>query len=222
MNNTSAFEKQSILEFLMELKDYRRGQGKRHELHIIMIIIIMAIMSGAKSERAIVRFAKNNRDELIESLNIKRKEVPSRSVISGAIQNTDFEELEKIFYKWSLQFISIEKGDWINIDGKSIGGTVVNVGNKMQDFISLITVFVNKKKQVLSVGKINTNKENEIKKVRDLINMLDLHGVTFTLDALHCQTKTIETIVTGGNAYVINVKKNQKNLLQNIKKIALK
>ena len=160
MEKATSDQKQSIFEFLNELKDYRRKQGQRHSLQLVLIIIITAIMSGAKSERAIVRFAKNNRDELIESLNIKRKEIPSRSVISGAIQNTDFEDFEKIFYKRSLQFIHAEKGDRINIDGKSIGGTAVNAGNKMQDFISLTTVFVNKKKQALSVGKINTNKKN--------------------------------------------------------------
>ena len=63
----------------------------------------------------------------------------------------------------------------------------------MQDFMSLVTIFANKKKQALFVGKINTKKENEVPKVQELIEMLDLQGITYTLDALHAQKKTVET-----------------------------
>jgi len=210
--------KKNIFELLKELKDHRRGQGQRHSLQIVLTIIIMAIMSGAKSERAVTRFAKNNKNKLIELLRIKREEVPSRSVISGMIQNIDFKQLENLFYKWSIQFISIEKGEWISLDGKAIKGTVVNANDKMQDFVSLVTVFVSKKKQILSVGKINIKKENELPTVRQLIEMLDLQNVTFTLDALHCQAKTVKTIIDTQNDYIIGVKENQKNLLKQIKK----
>jgi hypothetical protein len=220
MNKAYPTVKENLFESLKELKDYRRGQGQRHSLQTILIIVIMAIMSGVKGERAIARFAKNNEEELIELLKIKRKQVPSRSVISGLIQNIDFNQLENIFRRWAMQFISIDKGDWISIDGKAINGTVVNAQDKMQSFVSLVTVFVNKKKQVLSVGKIDTNKESEIQTVQNLINMLDLQGVIFTLDALHCQTKTVETIVSSKNDYVINVKGNQKKLLTDVKKLS--
>ena len=177
-------------------------------------------MSGAKSERAIARFAKNNKKELVKLLGIKRKEVPSKSVISGVIQNIDFKKLERIFYKWSIQYIHIEKGEWISIDGKSIRGTYKYPDTGLQDFISLVTIFLSKKKQVLSVGKLNVKKENEIPTVRQLIEMLDLHDVTFTLDALHCQSKTMKTIVDTKNNYIIGVKDNQKYLLKQIKKTA--
>ena len=151
-------------------------------------------------------------------MEIERGEIPSRYVIREVIQHIEFNELEKIFYKWSKQHIEIEKGEWINIDGKAIRGTVINKNSSLQDFVSLVSVFVNKRKQVLSVGKINTKKENEIPAVRELIQLLDLQGVIFTLDALHCQVKTVETIVESGNDYVIGVKGNQPKLLEQLKK----
>ena len=211
--------KKNLFELLEELKDHRRKQGQRHSLQTILIVIIMAIMSGAKGERAVSRFAKNNEQELIRLLKIKRKKVPSRSVISGVIQNINFKKLENIFYKWSMQFISIKKNEWINLDGKAIRGTVANANSEMQDFVSLVTVFASRKQQVLSVGKINTKKENEIPTVRKLIEMLDLTGAIFTLDALHCQTKTVKTIIKTKNNYLIGVKGNQKKLYEQIKKL---
>lgn len=190
--------RENLLELLIrELKDHRRGQGKRHPIQIVVIIILMGIMGGAKSERGISRFASNNRKELVELLEIERGEIPSRSVIREVIGHIEFEELEEIFYKWSKQHIEIEKGDWISIDGKAIRGTLMHKNTSLQNFVSLVSVFVNKKKQVLSVGRLNTKKENEIPTVRELIQLIDLEGVVFTLDALHCQFETVKTIVEG-------------------------
>ena len=71
---------------------------------------------------------------------------------------------------------------------------------------------------MLSVGKINTKKENEIPTVRELIQLLDLEGVIFTLDALHCQVETVKIIVESRNDYVIGVKGNQPKLFEQVKK----
>jgi hypothetical protein len=49
----------NLLNILSQLEDNRRKQGMRHPLHILFLITVMAIMQGAKSERAIARFAIN-------------------------------------------------------------------------------------------------------------------------------------------------------------------
>ncbi|MBU1778736.1 ISAs1 family transposase [Patescibacteria group bacterium] len=217
-NKNAQKEEYSLLNLLTQIKDNRRKQGQRHPLHILFLITVMAIMQGAKSERAIARFAINNKASLIKELEITRGEVPSRRILAQFIQTLDFNKLQSLFHTWTSKFVNIKKGEWLSIDGKAIRGTITNANNPMQDFMSLVTVFANKKKQALAVGKINTKKENEIPTVRNLIEMLDLQGVTFTLDALHCQTKTTQTIIKTKNNYVIGVKDNQKNLLKQLKK----
>lgn len=207
-----------LITLLSQLEDYRRAQGQRHPLHILLLITIMGIMSGGRSERSIARFAENNKESLIKELNIKRDTVPSRKVLAKFIQHLDFNKLQSLFHTWTMKFVHIKPDEWLSVDGKAIRGTVTNSQNELQNFMSLVTVFASKRKSVLLVGKINTKKENEIPKVRELIEMLDLQGVTFTLDALHCQTKTINTILKGKNNYVIGVKDNQKNLHKQIKK----
>lgn len=166
-------QKENIFELLKKLKDHRRKQGQRHPLHIIALISIMGIMSGAKSERAVARFAKNNKAALIKSLQLERSEVPSKSVIGSFVQNMDFKKLEELFHSWTMQFVHREKGEWLSIDGKAMRGTVTNANTMMQDFVSLVSVFVSKKKQILGVGRINTKKENEIPQVKELIELLD-------------------------------------------------
>lgn len=208
----------SLLTLLSHLEDNRRKQGQRHPLHILFLITLMAIMQGAKSERAIARFAINNKDTLVKELRIERKEVPSRRILAKFIQTLDFNELQNLFYTWTTHFVTIKKGEWLSIDGKAIRGTVQNANDPLHDFMSLVSIFMNKKKQALFVGKINTKKENELPKVRALIETLGIQGVIFSLDALHAQEKTVRTIIQSKNDYVIGVKNNQKNLLKTLKK----
>lgn len=212
---------QDIIALLKTLKDHRRRQGQRHPLEVILLIIILAIMAGAKGERAIARFAQNNKKTLVKALGIERKEVPTRSVIKGVIENVDFMALQNIFYGWALKIIPIKKKDIISIDGKALKGTVREAQNNLQNFTSLVSVFASKRKQVLAATKIETKKESEIPAVQDLLEMLDLKDVTFTLDALHCQEKTVKIIKKTGNHYIVGVKNNQKKLCLDIKKMPL-
>ena len=178
----------------------------------------MAIMNGSKSERSISRFVENNKNDLIKYLQIKRKRLPTRNIIRGILQKVDFNKLEKIFYEWALYYVSIEEKDWISVDGKSIRGTVRNSQNKKHNFKSLVSIFASKQKQIISASKLEIKKENEIPVVKKLIKALDLEGVIFTLDAIHCQKETVKEIIKSKNDFVIGVKGNQKKLLKQIKK----
>ncbi len=209
---------ENLFELLQQLQDHRRKQGLMYTLPLVLLIVIMGIMNGAKSERAISRFAENNKDDLIKYLQIKKKRVPTRNIIRGILQRIDFQKLETIFYKWAKNYVEIKEKDWISIDGKAIKGTVQNSQNTKQNFKSLVSVFASKRKQIISASKLETKKTNEIPVVQKLIEELYLKGVIFTIDALHCQKKTVKKIIDGKNDYIIGVKGNQKKLLTQIKK----
>ncbi|MEM9685525.1 MAG: transposase family protein [Bacteroidota bacterium] len=53
-----------MFEFFNSLQDARRGQGQRHKFDNILIIVIMAIISGHQGLRGFTRFAKANEKEL--------------------------------------------------------------------------------------------------------------------------------------------------------------
>lgn len=123
-----------------------------------------------------------------------------------------------IFHKWAIGYVKIKDKEWVSIDGKAIGSTVGLNKPDFQKFVSLVSVFASKRRQVLSAGKILSHKESEIPKVKELIASLDLKGVVFTMDALHCQKETVKTITTTNNDYCIGVKGNQRKLRNRIKK----
>ncbi|MCK5510547.1 ISAs1 family transposase [Candidatus Parcubacteria bacterium] len=210
--------KKDLYEMLGKLPDFRRAQGRMHELRTVLIIIIMAIMSGYHGIRAIGDFIKKNRKDLLELFQPKNDKLPSRQTVGRVLQNTDFNELVKIFHDWAIGYIKIENQEWISIDGKAIGGTIDNRQNKLQNFISLVSIFSSKKKQILRVGKIENKKESEIPKVRELIKQLNLENIVFTLDALHPVKKLLKQLLKVKNNYVVGVKINRKKLYNQLKK----
>lgn len=219
MEYTKPFKEPNLWIWLGQLKDFRRAQGRRHPLQIVLLIIIMAIMGGAKSERALARFAKNNKKSLVRHLKIERNEVPSRTAMQTIIQHLNFEELQNGFQHWASSRVNLKKKDFVSIDGKALRGTVHNGCDALQSFINLVSAFAQERKQVLATKSIHNKKESEIPTAREIIALLDLEGVTFTLDALHAQTETLQSIVKSKNHYIVGVKKNQKGLWKNIQEV---
>lgn len=214
--------KNNLFKLISDIEDPRSCQGRMHSLPFILITTIMSIMNGATSFYAIRDFLEINKKDLFKLFKMKgkQKRLPSRMTISRLLWSLDFDKLKLLFYNWASSRIKIKKGDVISIDGKSIRGTVTNPNNSFQNFTSLVSLYVQKKKQILSLEKLETKKENEIPVVQKIIKMLDLEGITFTLDALHCQKKTVSEIVETKNNYVIQVKGNQNALYDNLKKTA--
>jgi hypothetical protein len=228
----------TLIEKLKQIPDSRRGQGRMHPLWEILLITIIATMSGYFGERAKGDFVTRNKEELLKIFKPYHGKLPSYQTIDRALDTVDFDTLILVFLEWanSLEGIKIKDSDsdsnsdsnltkasnstkdWISLDGKAIKGTLQNYNSKQQKFINLVSAFSSKRKQVLGFNLVENKKESEIPKVRDLIKLLDLEGVVFTADALHCQKETAKLIVDTKNDYVLQVKGNQKSLKKAIKK----
>ena len=212
-------EKRSELyELFCELPDKRRAQGRMHAQPEIILITMMAIISGETTQRGFGDFAKRHKKELVKLFKLKKKRVPTRRTIGRVLSNIDFEKLSEKFKAWASKNVEIKKGDWLCVDGKSIRGTISDYNSSYQNFVSLVSVFSQKKKEVLCAQKIENKKTSEVPTVRELIKLLDLEGVVFTIDALHCKKATTKTIIESGNDYMIATKENQKNLYKQLKK----
>ena len=216
-NSNRHKEDLNLYTIFKEISDFRRKQGRQHELPEILLITTMALMSGYNGIRAIGDFITKHNEELLSILKPRKNMLPSFQTIWRVISNIEFEKLNMAFIKWSRKYIGTIKGkEYFSIDGKAIGGTVINPHNKFQQYTNLVSIFWNRRKQVLCFDKVN-DRGGEIPIVKNLIKALDLEGVIFTLDALHCQKETVKTIIKSKNDYIIGVKGNQKKLHYQIK-----
>jgi hypothetical protein len=146
-------EQNTLIEKLNELKDQRRGQGKRHPLSMLILITIMASMSGYHGYRATEDFIKANRDELIAVFEPKKDRLPSFQTIRRALMAIDFNEFSLKFYNWASSRIEIKENEWFSMDGKAIRGTIE--GAKYHEFTNLVSLFSSKNKKVLYAGKVD-------------------------------------------------------------------
>ena len=182
-------EARSIIDYLSKLTDKRRGAGRRHMQETVLLLVLMALMSGYYGYRAIGDFIARNREDLLTYLQPPKNRLPTFFTVRRVLMNIDFDEFSQQFYAWAKQYIDLQPGEWLSIDGKAIGGTVQDQSSSYQDFVNLVSIFVSHQKMVLANAKVVNSKESEIPVVRQLIEALHLKDVVFTLDALHCQKK---------------------------------
>jgi len=181
----------TLVEYLAQVPDFRRREGRRYPLPTLLVMIIMAILSGQYGYREIARFLKANRDELVAHLGLKRKRMPSHVTIRTVLMKLDFEALNEAFQHWAQTHLQVASGDWVSVDAKAIGSTVTDYDNAYQDFVSLVSAFAQEQGTVLAMARYHNKDTSEVPLTRTLITAmveaLDLEGVVFTLDALHCK-----------------------------------
>lgn len=71
--------------------------GRRHELRFILILIIMATISGAVGLRAIERFIRKNKEDICEIFHPKDHHLPSRVTLGRVLRAVDFHTLKEVF-----------------------------------------------------------------------------------------------------------------------------
>ena len=192
---TSKYLDKSLIDYLKEIPDERDPHGRRHPLWLILLIIIMAIISGYWGYRGIGRFVERHRRKLIEIFHISRAEVPSYSTIRRVMISLDYEELAKVFNHWASQYTHNQNGQWIALDGKSLRNTVNDCHGSEQNFVTMVSAFSHQRGEVLGIQIMENKQQSEIGVVQKLLALLGLKQVVFTMDALHCQKKHFQPLL---------------------------
>jgi len=105
------------------------------------------------------------------------------------------------------------------IDGKSIKSTSVGGSSSYQNFVSMVSVYSHHHGWVVRHQVSENKQKSEVEVVQELVQELSGNKVVITVDALHCQKKTLALIIDGGNDYIVTLKKNQLNLFKAANKL---
>ncbi len=207
-----------LKSFLSKIKDHRRKQGRQYELGHILLFSILAILSGADSYRKIHKFIVAHYDTLDEIFGLDWKRMPVHTTIRNIIQGTSGAELEQGFREYS-EVLAKSDGEkqFIGCDGKVLRGSFDHF--KDQKAVQILSAFVSNSRIILAHEEIAT-KTNEIPTAQRLMQELGLSGYIFTFDALHCQEKTLQTAKKTDNDIIVQVKGNQKTLLNDCQALA--
>lgn len=177
----------NLITSLQEIRDFRASQGRRYPLWLILLLVIMGTISGCRSYYALEDFGTRHYGAVSEKLGLTVTRLPSDTTFRRILQKLDFKTLAQQFEQWASRTIDIQPGEWVAMDGKSIKGTVTEPGTAYQNFISMVSLYSSQQGVVLASQQFQSKHNSELKVVQTILDGLQLEGVVFTLDALHCQ-----------------------------------
>ncbi len=201
----------SIVAHFSVLEDPRR-YNRRHYLRDILVIAICAAIAGADGWEDVVLFGKTKEKWLKEVLSLKLVHgIPSPHTFRRVFAALDAEQFQACFVKWVQAVEEVTEGQIVAIDGKTLRRS--HDRRLGQDAIHMVSAWASGSGLVIGQIKVD-DKSNEIPAVPELLEMLKIEGCIVTLDALHCQTQTVERILEKKADYVLPVKENQPRLLE--------
>ncbi len=140
---------------------------------------------------ALEEFVQRHRHALMEYFQLSGTRLPSDSSFRRVLMGVDFAQLALRFQQWASQYIEWDEARRYAVDGKSLKGTVKHPTDAQQSFVSMVSVFSVQRGVVVGRQQLSNQQGSEIATVQALLAVLDLEGVIFSLDALHCQKKLL-------------------------------
>ena len=177
----------SLYECFEQIEDHRKESGLRNPLPALLCMITMSYLSGHSGYRATATFMKGNKEALMKIFDLKHPPL-GKTQLRTVMQGLDFKSINKLFFQWINSFVSIEKGEWLSGDGKSIGSTLKDAHGNAQEYELMVRLF-SQKLGIITHSATTKSKKSELKAMQKLLKSLELEGVIITLDALHCQKK---------------------------------
>jgi len=159
-----------------------------------------------------VEFA-NSKEGFLKKILTLPNGIPSEDTINRVFSAIDSSKFETCFIEWVNSISEISKGQVIAIDGKALRGAK-SKGKKSP--VHMVSAWADQNNLVLGQVRVN-EKSNEITAIPKLLETLMIEGNIITIDAMGTQTNIANKIIENGADYILAVKENQKQLLDEIK-----
>jgi predicted transposase YbfD/YdcC len=198
----------SIATHFGHLNDPRVERTRAHNLLDILTIAICAILAGAEGPSGMETFGKAKEDWLRTILPLPNG-IPSHDTFRRVLAHLKPVELQQGFLAWFAAIQTATNGELIALDGKTLRKSAAKAWGETA--VQMVSAWASENRLVLGQERVDPD-SNEITAGPSLLEKLALTGCIVTVDALHCQVKTAETIVKGEAEYVIAVKGNQGSL----------
>lgn len=206
----------SVKSVLRQVPDPRGKQGLQHPLEALLGLILLSMLSGRKGMRAVFRLGRSLSRKQLNMLGFRRYLAsPCHATFTELLRVIDPEALAKAFSQFSIEQQSSETDETmprqLSIDGKTLRGSKDAEG-KAEHVLSAFSAVLGQ-----SIGHCSSRgKGFEIPDALRLLDKIDLENMIVTGDAMFCQKSITYQIVDKGGDYVLPVKKNQKDLLEEI------
>lgn len=203
----------TLKDALRKVPDPRQKRGIRYPFLDLLLTIVCAVISGAKTLTMITEWAHAQTGN---GLLLHQRRAPSLATIHRAAARIDPVVLDTVINEWvrgrAWKPESSQQRQVIAVDGKEVRGAK-NGGGKR---VFLFAALDHATGAVIGQESIG-EKTNEIPHFQPLLDQIpDLSGVVVTADALHTQRGHAQYLHGRGAHYVFTVKLNQRALRNRI------
>src|SRR5262245_47285294 len=205
-----------VIGYFDDLEDPRATVNRKHPLVSVVVIAMMAVLSGAGGPTAIAKWAALKAESLTGVLplpnGIPRKDVFHR--VLGLLQPATFQACfaDRLHARRAGAGAATGGGQ----PGLAVAGrTARRSHDRGKGLGALHCVRVWAGDFGLSLGQVACDeKSNEITAIPELLRLVDIEGTIITIDAMGTQTAIAEPVIEGGADYVLALKGNQESLHQ--------
>jgi len=198
-------------ECFAELAD-PRSQNARHDLLEVLMIALCAVLCGAENCVDMAEFGSAKEPLLRQFLKLEHG-VPSHDTFSRIFRLLEPGAFHGAFSRFMAVFAEGCTGS-VAIDGKTARRSFDRASAASP--LHLLSAWACEQRLVLAQRKVD-GEGNEITAMGALLELLDLKGRLVTADAMHCQRETAQAIIERGADYVLALKANQPDLLEDVR-----
>jgi len=205
-----------IKKHFRPLPDPRVVGRSRHRLIDIIVLAIGGVIGNCDDWPDIVQFAKSRLAWFKRFLELPEG-VPSHDTFERVFAALDPRVFERCCLSWLRAAADLVGVGHIAIDGKTLRGSASGALQPLHP-VSAWATHAN-----LTLGQVAVGPQgNEITAIPKLLELLDLAGALVTIDAIGCQKAIAKQIVAAGGDYVLVVKGNHEQLLEDIQETVSK
>lgn len=198
-------------ECFAEIEDPRSGNA-RHDLLEVLTIALCAVLCGAESCVDMAVFGEAKEGLLRQFLELEHG-VPSHDTFSRVFRLLDPAAFHEAFSRFMAEFGACCAGT-VAIDGKTARRSFDRASAASP--VHLLSAWGCEQRLVLAQRRVAQD-GNEITAMAALLALLELDGRLVTADAMHCQRATAQAILDRGGDYVLALKANQPELLEDVR-----